>query len=282
MNRSVHRSKPTVRRRCLRTLLVCAALYVLAGVGCASFQRRLIYFPTVFKAAEVDELAKPEKLDRWTSLDGKAIGWKRLSQIQPAQGCVLIMHGNACCAFQRAHYADAIQRAAPLDVFIVEYPGYADCPGAPCERALDEPAAEALQVLSTDRPTYLVGESLGTGVAAYLAGHFPAKVAGIVLLAPYNRLADVGQAHMPIFPVRWILSERFPAEDDLQDYHGPVAVLVGGKDRVVPQRFGRRLYDGYAGPKRLWEFPEADHETLMVQTPELWKQIVSFLQLARN
>jgi len=38
---------------------------------------------------------------------------------------------------------------------------------------------------------YLVGESLGTGVAAYLAGTHPDQVVGVVLfLRPYNRLAD--------------------------------------------------------------------------------------------
>ena len=76
--------------------------------------------------------------------------------------------------------------------------------------------------------------------------------------------------------MRWLLRERFPAEDYLRDYHGPLAVLVAGRDTVVPEKFGRRLYDGYAGPKRLWEFPNANHDSLMVQPPEVWKQIVAF------
>jgi len=107
-------------------------------------------------------------------------------------------------------------------------------------------------------------------------------VAGIALLAPYNRLADVAQAHMRIFPVRWMLSERFPAEDDLRSYSGPVAVLVGGQDKVVPQKFGHRLYHGYPGPKKLWEFPEADHEALMTQPPQTWQEIIGFWKMERH
>jgi pimeloyl-ACP methyl ester carboxylesterase len=81
---------------------------------------------------------------------------------------------------------------------------------------------------------------------------------------------------MRIIPVRWLLSEHFPAEDNLQKFHGPLAVLVAGRDSVVPERFGRRVYERYAGPKRLWQFPQLDHDLLMDQPPGIWKEIVTF------
>src|SRR5258708_5253321 len=94
-------NSPTpLHKRILRTFLLGAAIYVLACVGCASCQRRMIYFPPVFSSERVDELAKPEKLVRWTSPSGKPLGWRRLAPVQPAQGQVLITHGNADCAFQ--------------------------------------------------------------------------------------------------------------------------------------------------------------------------------------
>jgi hypothetical protein len=69
-------------------------------------------------------------------------------------------------------------------VFVVEYPGYADRSGKPTERTLEASADEAFRSLTTNSPIYLVGESLGTGVASYLAGRYPDKVAGVALLAP--------------------------------------------------------------------------------------------------
>ena len=271
--------KPGLQRRVLLALLVCAALYLLACVGCATYQRRFIYFPPVFTPNQVNEFAKTERLERWQSPAGKLIGWKRLSPKQPVQGQVLITHGNAGCAFQCGHYADVIQQAAALDVFIVEYPGYADRPGTPTECTLDASAEEAFQLLATNVPVYLVGESLGTGVAAYLAGRYPDKIAGVALLAPYNRLADVAQAHMSLLPVHLLLCDRFPAQDNLRCYHGPVAMVVAGQDTVIPERFGRRLYDRYDGPKKLWEFPEGNHGTVMIQPSEFWQQIVAFWQM---
>jgi pimeloyl-ACP methyl ester carboxylesterase len=256
---------------------ICGILYVLVCAGCAGFQRRLIYFPPKFDAATADRNGPLARMERWTNASGMSIGWKRLSPNQPARGRIMITYGNGSCALGCAHYADAIQQAVPLDVYALEYPGYADRAGSPSEKSLETAANEGLESLAANGPVYLAGESLGTGVAAYLAGAYPAKVAGVALLAPYNSLTSVAQYHMPLLPVHLMLCDRFPSEKFLRAYHGPVAVLVGGADKVVPMKFGRKLYDGYDGPKRIWEFPEAGHGNLMDQPPEVWAEIMSFL-----
>jgi len=282
MSQLSERSKPAVGKRFRLPLLICVALYLAACLGCASWQRRLIYFPSVFTTQQVDDLARAAKLERWRNPAGQAVGMKRLSPTQPAEGRVLLVYGNGSCATGCARYADVIQKAAAFDVFILEYPGYADRPGEPSQDSLFRAADEGLRLLGTNGPVYLVGESLGTGVAAYLAGTYPGKVAGVVLFAPYNRLADVAQYHVRILPVDWLLVERFPSEDYLRQYHGPVGVFVGGKDNVVPEKFGRRLYEGYAGPKRIWKFPGANHGTVTERTPGDWKEIVAFWQGRSN
>ena len=61
------RSLPRLRRRLGRgeqALLVCAALYLVAGLGCGSFQRRFIYFPSALPSQKVDELARSERLSK--------------------------------------------------------------------------------------------------------------------------------------------------------------------------------------------------------------------------
>ncbi|HEX7576822.1 MAG TPA: alpha/beta hydrolase [Verrucomicrobiae bacterium] len=226
-------------------------------------------------------MAQAARLERWKNPAGESIGMKRPSSRQPAEGGVLIAYGNASDAISSAHYADAIQSVAAFDVFILEYPGYADRSGSPSQAGLFRAADEAFQSLPTNRPVYLMGESLGTGVAAHLAGTYPDKVGGVILISPYNRLTDVAQYHMPIFPVKWLLIDRFPSEDYLRNYHGPIGMVVDGKDRVVPEKFGRRLYDGYAGPKRLWEFPDGEHASIMEPPAIFWQEVVGFWQTNR-
>ena len=224
----------------------------------------------------LDELAKSAGLERWKNFAGQNIGWKRMSRVQPAAGQVLITHGNAGCALDRVDYANVIDQAAAMDVLILEYPGFGDRPGSPSESELFKAAEEGFRSLPHTNAIFVVGESLGTGVSAYLAGTHPTEIAGVLLVAPYNRLIDVAQYHAPVLPVSWILSDRFPSEDHLRGYHGPVALLIAGKDSVVSAKFGHRLFESYSGPKRLWEIPGANHETIHQQTAEFWREVIAF------
>lgn len=198
--------------------LVCSTLYFLSCVACAIFQRRLIYHPPLIDAATADRAGSELNLQRWTGPSGETIGWKRLASVHPTQGVALVMHGSGDDALMCAHYADEIQRAIPLDIYILEFPGYADRLGKPSETTLYQSAEEALKALGTNAPIYLVGQSLGTGVATHLAGRYPKKITGIILFGAYNCLADVGQAHLPHLPVGWLLIDRFSSEDNLRNY----------------------------------------------------------------
>jgi pimeloyl-ACP methyl ester carboxylesterase len=266
-----------------RRLLV-AGLVVYVGVclGVGLCQRTLLYHPRVYSAQQVDDRARSYGLERWRNAAGEPVGMKRMSARQPSDGRVLIVYGNGGSAVSDGHYVPDIQKFSAFDVYILEYPGYEDRPGKPTEQSLFRAADEALRLLGTNKPVFVLGESLGTGVASYLAGTYPDRVAGVVLIAPYNRLAAAAQFHYPLLPVGLLLLDRFPSEDYLQRYHGPVGILVGGRDQVVPERLGRRLYDGYLGPKRLWEFPEDGHGDLFHRVPEIWSQFIELWQAEKT
>jgi len=252
--------------------------YLAAAVLIYWQQRRLIYFPPELPPQVVEQQARTDRLEPWRNNKGQNIGWKRLSPTRPAVGQVLILHGNAGSAVYCGHYADSIQQVAPLDVFMLEYPGYSGRPGSPNEHSLYEAAEDGLALLVAPGPVYLLGESLGTGVAAYLAGGHPETVSGLILLAPYNSLVAVGQSKMRIFPINLLMKDRFPAEAHLRNYQGPIAFLVVNDDQVVPAKFGRALHEAYSGPKRLWELPRGNHEAILTQPPEWWREALGFLR----
>lgn len=188
------------------------------------------------------------------------------------------MYGNGSTAVGCADYANDIQKVAPMNIYILEYPGYQDRPGKPAEKSLFTAARDAFEMLPTNRPIYLVGQSLGTGVASYLAGTYTNRVAGIVLISPFNSATAVGQHRYPILPVWLLLVDRFPSDYYLRNYHGKVGVSVDGQDTVVPEKFGLRLYNDYTGPKKLWEFPEGRHCEIYVPQTKFWKEAVAFWQ----
>ena len=171
---------------------------------------------------------------------------------------MLITYGNGSWSVGSAHYADDIQNLTAFDVYILEYPGYADRPGSPSQTTIYRAADEAFQSLDHSKPTYLVGESLGSGVASYLAGTHPGQIAGVLLLSPFDRLTNVAAEHMWFLPVRLLLLDRFPSEDYLYDYHGPLGIMVDEgamSDPIVPAKFGVNLYEGYSGPKTALDVP---------------------------
>jgi pimeloyl-ACP methyl ester carboxylesterase len=177
-------------------------------------------------------------------------------------------------------YARSLNQVEVCDVYILEYPGYGPRPGMPSQQSLFDAAAEAMALLEKKGSVYLVGESLGTGVAAYLAGTHSNSVAGVLLIAPYHNLGDVAQNHMPIFPARLMILDRFPSASYLQTFHGPVAVLLAGRDTVVPNKFGRKLFDAYSGPKKVWEIPLATHNDLPNVPVDWWKELIAFWKSA--
>jgi pimeloyl-ACP methyl ester carboxylesterase len=239
-------------------------------------QRSFLYHPYRASAESFIKTAQSQGLESWQNASGQFIGWKHTAQGKGPHDRVLILHGNAGCAIDRVDYAEALASAEDCDVYLLEYPGFGARPGAPSQESLFHAAAEALALLGKEAPVYLVGESLGTGVAAYLAGTHPEAVAGVLLVAPYHNMTDVAQHHMPIFPVSWLLRDKFPSGTYLSNYHGPVGMLLAGQDVVIPNRFGRQLYESYAGPKKLWENPQAGHNDLPDEPAEWWRELFSF------
>ena len=249
-------------------------------VGCV--QRKLIYHPPGLAGGEQDAVVARTRLQPWTNGAGMRIGWWRPGG-GSRPGSVLVVHGNAGAAAERAYLLDPIQQATGLDVFVLEYPGFAGRPGKPSQATLTAAADEGLGILSSSRmPVYVVGESLGTGVAAYLAGQHPQNVQGVVLLTPFNSLTAAAGHHYPWLPVRWLLMDPYPSETWLASYPGPVGVVVGTSDRVVPAEFGQRLYEGYSGRKQLWTFEGEDHWEASHRPAEWWAEAFGFLREGVN
>jgi pimeloyl-ACP methyl ester carboxylesterase len=234
----------------------------------------MMYFPSRQSLSDLENRQKALPMQLWFAPSGEYLGWKSGGTSNGLRA--LVVHGNGGCAADRAHYAQGLTQAGMGEVYILEYPGYGARSGSPNQESLCAAASEALTLLAKDKPIYVVGESLGTGVASFLAGTYPDKVAGALLMAPYNSMVDVAQSHMTLLPVWLMLKDRYPASTWLQPYHGPVAVVLAGADTVVPNRFGRRLYEGYSGPKKVWLIPGAEHGDAFERPLVWWDELAQF------
>ncbi len=259
----------------IAVLLRLVILYGLVVLLVMLLQRRLIYVPTKLSQGDAESLAGNAGMTAWRNIRGELIGW-RLPGAAGATGAVLIVHGNAGSAADRDYIAGPIQAAGAMDVFVLEYPGYGCRPGKPSQTSLLASAEEALELLSGRAPLFIVSESIGAGVAAHLAGKHPNRVAGLALLVPYTSMVELGTRQMPFLPVPWMLWDRFDPAKWLKAYNGPVAVVIAERDEIIPPDLGRRLFDGYSGPKQIEAITGAGHNDVAERTPEWWRDIFSF------
>jgi pimeloyl-ACP methyl ester carboxylesterase len=85
----------------------------------------------------------------------------------------------------------------------------------------------------------------------------------------------MAQAIYRLDPVRWLVRERYDSIANLQEYRGPVAILVAGEDELVPREQAKRLYDSLDTEKRIWVFGGAGHNTWPARPEETWWQEVT-------
>jgi hypothetical protein len=246
------------------------------------FQRQLMYFPS--RETEAEALARADSLGLapWRDGRGGLLGWRDRVRSAPARGRLLVLHGNAGSALGRQYYRAAFQATRPAngwEVVLVEYPGYGCRPGKASEPAMVAAALAAVDALRAEggAPTVLVGESLGSGIAAACAKARPEAVAGLFLVTPLTSGVEVAKVHYPIVP-GFLLRDRLQAEAALRELRIPLAVLVAESDEVIPPRLGRRLFAGYPGPKRLWTAAGAGHNGWDARPGNpMWQEVSDFL-----
>jgi hypothetical protein len=170
---------------------------------------------------------------------------------------------------------EALQRVPGSSWLLVDYRGYGASEGAPSERALVADALEWYEYASrTSASIYLFGRSLGSGVAVQLAAARP--VSGVMLVAPFDSLVEVGRHHYPFLPVRWMLRHRFESAQLAPGIAAPLLCLVAQRDEIIPVVHSKRLFDAWGGPKRWVELRGAGHNSTD-DAPEFWEAIRSFL-----
>ena len=256
----------------LGTLLVVAALgYFAIPPDRLPVSGKNPLFP---RCPSVDRGEEPGENAQLPPLAGNRIRLPRFrtcGSIGYTEGSDPAFHGNAGTALDRSFYAkDMAHLGYPLILF--EYPGYGARAGEMRESSLVSAAVEAARAALEQfgEPLYLLGESLGCGVASAVAGSGEVPVAGVVLITPWDSLPLLAQSVYWYLPAKWLTRDQYDNVRNLNHYRGPVAVAIAENDEVIPPRHGRRLYDLLTGRKKLWLLPGASHNNWPDAVDSLW------------
>jgi fermentation-respiration switch protein FrsA (DUF1100 family) len=238
-------------------------LLVLVGyVGVAAVlyfaQRAMMYFPDTARTSPAAVgLPAAEEVILDTADGERVIAWH-----VPPRGdkpVVVYFHGNGASLAVRGARFNTLTRDG-TGLLALSYRGFGGSTGHPSEAGLLRDAAAAYQFTAARyKPDRIVlwGESLGTAVAVAIAAEQP--VSRVILESPFTSTADVAASTYFFVPVRLLMKDQFHSDERIGRVTAPVLVIHGDRDKVVPIRFGERLYGLIRSPKRFVRLPGADH-----------------------
>ncbi len=166
-------------------------------------------------------------------------------------------------------------------VLIPEYPGYGvSAQYDPGESAMYEDAAALIRYAASEygfdgERTFVLGHSLGTGVAVEMAKR---KLASrMILLAPFTSVPSVASRMIPVIP--WlVIRDVFDNKSKAGGIGLPVIVIHGTKDTVIPYAEGAELARSFRNAE-LITMEGKDHglPVDIVNDGQVWKKIIGFL-----
>ena len=235
----------------MKGALVAAALAMTSGCGS-------ILFPV--PTATVTPRAQGAELLRLATAEEDAVAlW---APPQPGRSVVVFFHGNATQIGDLGWLVDAL-RSDGHGMLLVEYPGYGVAAGSPSEASIYRCAARALDELpklGVDRAhTVLVGQSLGSGVAAEMATR--GYGSRLMLISPFTSIADLVDGLVPFGLGGVFVTDKFDTLAKARDLEIETVIAHGDVDWIVPVEMGRELTHRIPGA-RLELFEGAGHNDM--------------------
>lgn len=237
---------------------LCAALFFM--------QRSMLYFPQP-RARDETSATLPLPVD----------GAELVVSVRPHDGpnAIVYFGGNGeDVTFNLPAFSEAFPEHA---LYLMNYRGYGGSSGSPSEAALQQDALALFDHVHARHANVVVmGRSLGSGVAIRLASRRPAV--GLVLITPYSSIAELGARQFPMFPVKWLIQDKYESWRYAPAIKVPTTLVVAERDEIIPRSSSDDLYARFTpGIASLEIIPDAGHNTLSASP-----MYVQALQIALN
>jgi fermentation-respiration switch protein FrsA (DUF1100 family) len=245
-----------------RIAAVISAIYLAVTAISFFLQRELMFHPNPMRIApRALGLNGVMELELPTPDGERLVVW--YAPAQEGQPTLFYLHGNAGALVHRAGRV-RLYRANGYGVFMHSYRGFSGSSGTPSETKIVTDALMAYDELKRlgpdDSEIIVYGESLGSAVAVQVAAN--RNPGGLVLESPFSSAVDVGSYLYPYLPVFLLLRDRFDSLRYIGKIKAPLLVIHGEDDRIIPARFGRKLFAAAPPPKTAYFVDDATHYTL--------------------
>jgi fermentation-respiration switch protein FrsA (DUF1100 family) len=264
-------------------LLLPAIAYAVILLLVFLFQSRLVYFPQF----ERELTATPRVAGlgyedvALHAVDGVALhGW--WVPARDARGALLIFHGNAGNISHRIDYLTMFHRLG-YAVLIIDYRGYGKSSGTPSEEGTYHDAEAAWQYLLETRKfkphdIVVLGESLGGGVATWLAAKYPPRA--LILASVFTSVPDLGARVYWWLPVRLLARIHYDSRERMPQIAAPVLIAHSREDDIVPFAHGEALFAAAREPKQFLTLSGGHNDGFLFMRAEWVAAVGAFLERA--
>jgi pimeloyl-ACP methyl ester carboxylesterase len=216
-------------------LIALVSIYLLFAAYLYISQRKLIYFPVqvdpAFSATEISVDNNGTLLHGWVLNPGR-------------RKAVIYFGGNSELITHRQSFFENV--FSDYSIYLIDYRGYGNSEGSPSESVLFSDALAIYDQVSAQHDAISAyGRSLGTGVAVYLAAHRPLQK--LILLTPYDSIVEVAQGLYPMFPIRYLIKDRFDSASLAAQIRIPVLITSAENDREIPLKHTLALKQSFTG-----------------------------------
>ena len=236
--------------RAARLILLC---YVGVLVALVLMESRLIY-PAAFMgdrgitAESVVDSTRAVGNDSFEVIQYPSSGGELISALflrrSNTDRVVLYFHGNGEQAAWLSDWAERLSENLDASVLLAEFGGFGNDIGTPSEQTLVADSLSAYDALIkqlgyNDSEIVLYGRSLGGGCATAVAEQRRSKI--LILERSFDSMVNVAAAKYPVFPVKWLMRNRFESIERLRNYQGAILQIHGTSDRVIPIDHAKQL-----------------------------------------
>ena len=150
-------------------------------------------------------------------------------------------------------------------LFLMNYRGFGKSSGHPTQEGLFSDALAIYDHLvnmlniNPDK-IYLIGRSIGSSIAAYVASQ--RRVGGLILITPYDSIANLAPKFLRFFPIKEYLEGYFNTSKHLEHVKGKFLIIAAGSDEIIPRKCLENLLAKYQDQVVFVEIKDANHQNI--------------------
>lgn len=226
------------------------SLYFIVGVFLFIKQRDLIYYPTPSIEHKFEE----------KTFTNNNIKIKTTILNKGKEKAIIYFGGNA--EIVDLNGISFTQIFPKHTVYLVKYRGYSGSEGDISEKNLYSDALYIYDKIKSDhKDVSLIGRSLGSGIATYLASK--KNIEKLVLITPFDSIENIAKDIFPIYPISLILKDKYDSLKRVKDIKAKTLIILAQNDKTIKYIHTKKLIDKFPPSQVKTEtIKKADHNSI--------------------